>query len=673
MKSLAIALFFVFSVFMLAAQPCTAPGQTPSTAFPVCGTTTFKQTTVPICGSHSLIVPGCTAGSGGGYQDKNPYWYKFTCFQSGTLGFLISPVNQGDDYDWQLYDITNRNPDDVFTDQSLIITGNWAGTYGNTGASASGVSFIQCGSDPAQNKNTFSTMPNIIAGHTYLLMVSHFTDSQIGYDLSFGGGTAIITDPSLPGVKTAEASCGGNLVRIKLTKKIKCISLAGNGSDFTISPGTAGVISATGIGCSFGFDTDSIELQLNTSLAPGSYNLGIKQGSDGNTLLDYCDNPIPTTDKVSFTVFPLLPTPMDSLEPVRCKPQSLRLVFQKPMLCSSVAANGTDFSITGPYPVTIIDAKGNCTNGATTSKEIIINLSQPLYQNGNFTITLKKGTDGNTILDECTKETPAGSSLIFNVKDTVNGDFTFNKKYGCVTDTVNFNHSGSNGVNDWKWFLDDNKTSTLQNPQALYQVFNEKKIRLIVSNGFCSDSSSQTVLLDNIIKADFNTFEDNCPKEPVSFTSTAQGAIVQHHWTFGDGETSDLQSPIYTYLQPSLTTSFIINYTVTDSLGCTNTARKSIKIYNSCYLAVPNAFTPNNDGKNDFLRVLNAVKTEKLEFKVFNRWGQLVYKTPDWKQGWDGKVNGVQQATGVYVWFLSYTDRTTKELRTLRGTATLIR
>jgi len=100
-------------------------------------------------------VPGCSAGTGGGYQDKNPYWYKFTCFQSGTLGFLISPVNQGDDYDWQLYDITNRNPDDVFTDQSLIVTGNWAGTFGNTGASSSGVNFIQCGSDPSQNKNTF--------------------------------------------------------------------------------------------------------------------------------------------------------------------------------------------------------------------------------------------------------------------------------------------------------------------------------------------------------------------------------------------------------------------------------------------------------------------------------------------------------------------------------------
>src|SRR5579875_2525384 len=138
--------------FFTAAQSCTTPGQTPSTAFPVCGTSLFHQYTVPICQSHFLNVPGCSGNGNTAYQDKNPYWYKFTCYQTGTLGFLISPFDKGDDYDWQLYDITGHNPDDVFTDASLVVTGNWAGTFGNTGASSSGVNFIQCASDPADNK-----------------------------------------------------------------------------------------------------------------------------------------------------------------------------------------------------------------------------------------------------------------------------------------------------------------------------------------------------------------------------------------------------------------------------------------------------------------------------------------------------------------------------------------
>lgn len=672
MKFFLTSACFLFVTVFAVAQTCTTPGQTPSTAFPVCGTSIFQQVNVPICSSHSLIVPGCN-GDGAFYADKNPFWYKFTCFQSGSLGFLITPNNSGDDYDWQLYDITGRNPDDVFTDSSLIVTGNWAGTYGNTGASSSGVNFIQCASAPTDNKNSFSTMPNLIAGHTYLLLVSHFTDSQSGYGLSFSGGSAVITDSTQPRLKYAEANCSGNVVRIKMNKKMKCSSIAPDGSDFFITPGSVTVTTATAIGCSSGFDADSVELQLSAPLAAGNYTLNVKQGVDGNTVLDYCDNAIPTTDTVNFTIYPLVPTPMDSMAPVQCKPQSLLLVFRKPMLCSSVAADGSDFIISGSYPVAVSGAHANCSGSQTTSKEIIIDLSQPLYQNGNFTLTLKMGNDGNTIFDECTQQTPAGSFLTFNVKDTVNANFTYQKLYGCTTDTVNFFHSGANGVNSWQWSLDDNKNSTQQNPQALYQLFNQKNIQLVVSNGFCTDTSTQTITLDNFLKAGFTGFEDNCPNEPVAFTDASQGHVVKYNWSFGDGGSSVIQSPTHIYTGPFVTTPYTVSLIVTDSLGCNSTFQKTIKVYSSCYLAVPTAFTPNGDGLNDFLHPLNAIKAEKLEFKVYNRWGQLVFQTKDWKHGWDGTLNGAPQASGVYVWLLTYVDRDTKQPRQMKGTAALIR
>jgi gliding motility-associated-like protein len=672
MKSF-LVLLLLTSVCLAHAQPCTNPGQTPATAFPVCGTSTFQQNSVPICGSQPIIVPGCSSPTANIYSDKNPYWYKFTCFQSGTLGFLIKPNNAGDDYDWQLYDITNRNPNDVFTDASLVVTGNWAGTYGNTGASSAGVNFIQCASDPSENKNSFAAMPQLIAGHTYLLLVSHYTDSQSGYGLSFGGGTAVITDPTLPGIQSVEAGCNGNTVRIKLKKKIRCSTLTGAGSEFFITPGAIAVTSATGIGCAGGFDTDSIELQLASTLPPGSYTLNVKLGTDGNTLLDYCDNAINTTEKINFTVTPFIPTLMDSLAPLTCKPQTLRLVFKKPMLCSSVAANGSDFTVTGSYPVTVTAASANCLAGATLSKEIIVTLSQPLYTGGTFTITLNTGTDGNTIMDECSKETPVGSFIVFTIKDTVNADFSFQKRYGCVKDTVYFFHSGAHGVNQWSWTLDEGQQSSLQNPVATYQNFTTKSIRLIVSNGFCADTATGSVALTNSLKAAFDVFEDVCPKDMVKFTSQAEGIGLQHSWDFGDGGSSVNASPEYTYQQPGINTVYTVKYTVTDSIGCQKTAQKKITVYNSCYLAVPNAFTPNNDGKNDFLRVLNAVKAEKLDFRIFNRWGQLVFQTSNWKQGWDGTVKGIPQATSVYVWFLTYTDRDSKQVINRKGTATLIR
>ena len=118
LKKLLVNFILLFTCYQFSiGQPCTTIGQTPATAFPVCGTTVFQQTTVPFCSTNNLFVPGCS-GDGADYENKNPYWYKFTCYASGTLGFLITPNDANDDYDWQLYDITGLTPNAVF---SIII------------------------------------------------------------------------------------------------------------------------------------------------------------------------------------------------------------------------------------------------------------------------------------------------------------------------------------------------------------------------------------------------------------------------------------------------------------------------------------------------------------------------------------------------------------------------
>jgi gliding motility-associated-like protein len=557
----------------------------------------------------------------------------------------------------------------------MVVTGNWSGTFGNTGASNSGSNKIECASNPSDNQNSFAAMPQLIAGHTYLLLVSHFTDSQSGYDLSFGGGTAVITDPKMPHLQAADANCGGDIIRVKLNKHVKCSSIEMKGSDFVISPGGVTISSAMGIGCDAGFDTDSIVLQLSGYLNPGTYTLQVKNGTDGNTLLDNCDNAVPQTDQVNLTVYPKIPTPMDSLSSVTCAPGELHLIFRKPMNCSSIALDGSDFTINGSYPVSISGARANgCSGDPLVSREIIVILSQPLQNTGNFVLTLKTGTDGNTIIDECGSETPGGASLSFAVKDTVNADFTYKLVYGCNIDTVNYFHPGTNGVNSWKWNLDENKFSIIQNPSAYYQIFNTKNTSLIVSNGFCSDTAYRQVNLDNYMKAGFSVLDDNCPNEPVNFKANVTGNYIKDYtWSFGDGFSSVDQSPTHIYGIPTRNTGYIVSLTLTDDFGCQTMASKKITVYSSCYLAVPNAFTPNGDGKNDLLHPLNAVKAENLDFKVYNRWGQLVFETKNWKQGWDGTCNGQPQQTGVYVWFLKYTDRDTHQVREMKGTAALIR
>jgi gliding motility-associated-like protein len=88
---------------------------------------------------------------------------------------------------------------------------------------------------------------------------------------------------------------------------------------------------------------------------------------------------------------------------------------------------------------------------------------------------------------------------------------------------------------------------------------------------------------------------------------------------------------------------------------------------------VPTAFTPNGDGRNDFLAPMNAVKAVDLEFRVFNRWGQLLYASSNWKQGWDGRYKGQLQPSATYVWMLRFTNRDTGKKGEQKGTAVLIR
>ncbi len=300
--TLILLFFFSYHVTAQNSSGCIALGQLPETALPICGNTGLNQSSVPIFVSSNLVVPGCNSVD---YSDKNPFWYKFTCYVSGPLSFTITPNNLSDDYDWQLYDVTGHNVRDVFTDPSLVVTGNWSGSSGPTGASASGVNYIQCASVPSDNAPTFSQMPQLIQGHNYILLVSHYSDSQSGYSISFGTGKDNITDNSIPVVINVNAdNCNGKIIGVKFNKKIMCKSITKTGalefditnlSGITLNSPTA--IRLTGNGCESGncftgFDTDSITIILDSDLPPGTYKLKIKNGTDGNTLLDNCGNSI---------------------------------------------------------------------------------------------------------------------------------------------------------------------------------------------------------------------------------------------------------------------------------------------------------------------------------------------------------------------------------------------
>jgi gliding motility-associated-like protein len=231
-----------------------------------------------------------------------------------------------------------------------------------------------------------------------------------------------------------------------------------------------------------------------------------------------------------------------------------------------------------------------------------------------------------------------------------------------------------NGVNESIWNVDSSFAGNQMSPDLIETVFGIKNVQHIVSNGFCSDTVNTIVNLDNILKASFEAPQEVCPKDAMNITNTSIGHIVNWHWDFGDGSTSFVQSPDpHTYPNTWESKTYIIKLIVQNDLGCYDTASAPVVKLQSCFITVPNAFTPNGDGKNDFLYPLNAFMAKNLEFCVYNRYGQLVFKTEDWTRKWDGTIGGKPQPTGTYVWTLRYVDGPSGKSFFLRGTSVLIR
>ncbi len=104
-------------------------------------------------------------------------------------------------------------------------------------------------------------------------------------------------------------------------------------------------------------------------------------------------------------------------------------------------------------------------------------------------------------------------------------------------------------------------------------------------------------------------------------------------------------------ITPKTTTTYQAN--IEDQYGClyeVNYTQYVLFDPSSVHFFIPNAFTPNGDGKNDIFRVRTDVAFDKYSLRIFNRYGQLVFETRNPEMGWDGSVEKVPQPTGTYIY-----------------------
>jgi gliding motility-associated-like protein len=157
-----------------------------------------------------------------------------------------------------------------------------------------------------------------------------------------------------------------------------------------------------------------------------------------------------------------------------------------------------------------------------------------------------------------------------------------------------------------------------------------------------------------------------------AFTNPQVGSPVTYRW-FLNGELvaegPELSMQDLTLLQQA---SVVVVEAISPE-GCVQTDSLFYDVERPL-LAMPNAFTPNGDGVNDFFQYLSTgVIDEVVEFRVFNRWGQVVYNNENPGEGWDGNYKGKPQPSEVYMYMVKirFLDGELSEL--LKGDVTLLR
>lgn len=155
--------------------------------------------------------------------------------------------------------------------------------------------------------------------------------------------------------------------------------------------------------------------------------------------------------------------------------------------------------------------------------------------------------------------------------------------------------------------------------------------------------------------------------DTISFNATGSS---RYYWVPGDFlSNAHIGNPIGTFTNAGEYTYTLFG--VSDP-GCNGKDTIKITVLDHSDFAVPNAFTPNNDGRNDLLIPMPIDNSLLKSFRVFNRWGNLIYQTNTPGAGWDGTYKGATQDMGVYSWAIEYTDNKGTP-RTKGGTVMLLR
>ena len=268
-----------------------------------------------------------------------------------------------------------------------------------------------------------------------------------------------------------------------------------------------------------------------------------------------------------------------------------------------------------------------------------------------------------TITDECgfqeVSDTVTISIPLYNPLQV----FTSEGPTICAGDQANLSVSATGGIGNymfsWSNGLGSNDSVNVNPMQTTTYI-----VTVTDSCGMYQTGNITVNVLP--VQADFSyTYITN---NQIDFTNLSlNGSHFQ--WDFGDGNSSNLENPTNFYADTGI---YVVSLTIINDVGCVSTVQHPVEVYPPYHLYVPNAFTPDDDGLNDYFFPV-AVGVLKSEIMIFDRWGCILFQSSERNASWNGRdSNGEKVQMGVYVYLLNYETPIGQKYKSY-GTVTLLR
>lgn len=301
--------------------------------------------------------------------------------------------------------------------------------------------------------------------------------------------------------------------------------------------------------------------------------------------------------------------------------------------------------------------------------------NSPRIKTGNRSIThtyRALGTYNVTLIlnDTSYCNSPDTLKSIVRISPNVDARFT-TPASGCAPYTAVFINTSLAG-DTFEWDFGNGQTFRgATPPPQFYALPGVYRVRLIANDpNTCNEKDTAimqlTVFGNPVARFNFSPIQAR-ENTPTNFTNLSTGAIG-YKWFFGDGDSSILKDPVHQFTSTGTFETCLI---AISENGCTDTVCTNVDAIVVNVMDVPTAFSPNGDGINDKVYV-RGYGIAKMNFRIYNRQGLMVFQSTNPANGWDGKYKGNLQPMDAYAYILDveYSDGTKTQKK---GDITLLR